>query len=152
MLNITSNLLDSYQGNHGTLIRTFYLVVQVTHLLMAGQVGLCMYIVHVYVCTVSSFPGHTHTYTHTLTHTHKHTHTQVKAAKPHLKQLQQKVKALGAESQTLSDQSDFSRQSPDYFQWLTIEQTYVLVYLVSKFRTTCDLFSSFSNTNPPISL
>ena len=71
---------------------------------------------------------HTHTHTHTLTHTH----TQVKAAKPHLKQLQQKVKALGSESQTLSDQSDSSRQSPDNFQWLTKEQTFVLVYLVSK--------------------
>ena len=75
---------------------------------------------------------HTHIRTHTHTHTHTHIHTQVKAAKPHLKQLQQKVKALGTESQTLSDQSDSSRQSPDNFQWLTKEQTFVLVYLVSK--------------------
>ncbi len=53
VLNHTSGLMEEYHGDKETLIRTFYLIVQVSHLLVAGQ---------------------------------------VKAAKPHLKQLQQRVK------------------------------------------------------------
>ena len=46
-------MMEDYHGEKEILIRTFYLIVQVSHLLVAGQ---------------------------------------VKAAKPHLKQLQQRVK------------------------------------------------------------
>ena len=53
VLNQTSGLMENYHGPKEMLIRTFYLVVQVSHLLVAGQ---------------------------------------IKAAKPHLKQLQQRVK------------------------------------------------------------
>ncbi len=53
MLNQASGLMENYHGHKELLIRTFYLVVQVSHLLVAGQ---------------------------------------IKAAKPHLKQLQQRVK------------------------------------------------------------
>ena len=53
MLNHTSGMMEDYHGIKEVLIRTFYLIVQVSHLLVAGQ---------------------------------------VKAAKPHLKQLQQRVK------------------------------------------------------------
>ncbi len=53
VLNHTSGLMENYHGDKETLIRTLYLIVQVSHLLVAGQ---------------------------------------VKAAKPHLKQLQQRVK------------------------------------------------------------
>ena len=55
MLNQTSGLMEDYHGPKEPLVRTFYLVVQVSHLLVAGQ---------------------------------------VKAAKPHLKQLQQRVKVI----------------------------------------------------------
>ena len=37
MLNQSSSLLEAYSGPHHTLIKTFYLTIQVTHLLMAGQ-------------------------------------------------------------------------------------------------------------------
>ena len=53
VLNHTSGMMEDYHGEKEILIRTFYLIVQVSHLLVAGQ---------------------------------------VKAAKPHLKQLQQRVK------------------------------------------------------------
>ena len=54
----------------------------------------------------------------------------MKAAKPHLKQLQQQVKVFSSEREPLNDQSGHSPQSPDSFQWITKEQTLVMVYLV----------------------
>ena len=38
VLNLCSTLLEGYQGEKVTLLRTFYLIIQVTHLLSAGQV------------------------------------------------------------------------------------------------------------------
>ena len=40
MLNQTSSVMDGYHGDKENLIRTFYLVIQVSHLLMAGQVRI----------------------------------------------------------------------------------------------------------------
>ncbi len=54
----------------------------------------------------------------------------MKAAKPHLKQLQQQVKVFSSEREPLNDQSGDYPQSPDSFQWITKEQTLVMVYLV----------------------
>ncbi len=55
----------------------------------------------------------------------------MKAARPHLKQLQQQVKLLSAENDsTLNSQSGQAPLSPDSFQWITKEQTFVMVYLV----------------------
>lgn len=44
MLTQASNLLETYRGPQLSLLRTFYLTIQVTHLLMAGQVGTTEYI------------------------------------------------------------------------------------------------------------
>ena len=38
VLNQTSSVIEGYRGDKENLIRTFYLVIQVSHLLMAGQV------------------------------------------------------------------------------------------------------------------
>lgn len=50
VLNVTCALKDSYTGNNRSLVNTFYQVVQVAHLLIAGQVSahiLC--VLHLYV-------------------------------------------------------------------------------------------------------
>ena len=39
VLNQTSSVIEGYHGDKENLIRTFYLIIQVSHLLMAGQVG-----------------------------------------------------------------------------------------------------------------
>lgn len=54
----------------------------------------------------------------------------MKAARPHLKQLQQQVKVLSSEKDSGNSQSGQSPLSPDSFQWITREQTFVMVYLV----------------------
>ena len=40
MLSQTSSVIEGYRGDKENLIRTFYLVIQVSHLLMAGQVRI----------------------------------------------------------------------------------------------------------------
>ena len=64
---------------------------------------------------------------------------QVKTAKPHLKQLQQRVKLLSTETTSMGAESAADGSSgdggkaltADSIQWLTREQTFVIVYLVS---------------------
>ena len=43
MLNEASSLLEGHRGSGLPLLRVFYLTIQVTHLLMAGQVSCLVY-------------------------------------------------------------------------------------------------------------
>lgn len=87
ILSSSCALVEGYSGPKATLLKTFYMVIQVTHLLGAGL---------------------------------------MKTAKPHLKQLQQCVKLLNSEP----NQTGNPGLDSESFEWLTKEQTYVLVYLV----------------------
>ena len=61
----------------------------------------------------------------------RHPHyTQVKTAKPHLKQLQHCVKVLSNEPGSSSIPPTSTSLTAESFEWLTREQTYVIVYLV----------------------
>ena len=66
----------------------------------------------------------------------------MKTAKPHLKQLQQRVKLLSTEASNPAGEAsggssgtgevgDGGKLTADSIQWLTREQTFVIVYLVS---------------------
>lgn len=54
----------------------------------------------------------------------------MKTAKPHLKQLQQCVKMLSNEPESSSIPPTSTSLTAESFEWLTREQTYVIVYLV----------------------
>ena len=117
LLNQASSLLEAHRGPGLPLLRTFYLTIQVTHLLMAGQVGL----------SDSPPPAALNPLP-----------VQVKTAKPHLKQLQQCVQTLSslpeekAEPVVTSDLSGVGRRTAEDFLWLTRHHAYITVYLVSE--------------------
>jgi hypothetical protein len=43
VLNVASSALENHRGPGQVLLRTFYLTIQVTHLLMAGQVSAILW-------------------------------------------------------------------------------------------------------------
>ena len=53
--------MEGYSGPKATLLKTFYMVIQVTHLLGAGLVGILISTIYKY----TSVAWNTHTHTHT---------------------------------------------------------------------------------------
>ncbi len=53
VLNVTSSLKDSYHGNNKGIINAFYQIVQVAHLLIAGQVRFVQCTLQYMYCTCS---------------------------------------------------------------------------------------------------
>lgn len=130
MLNVASTLLESHRGPGLALLRTFYLTIQVTHLLMAGQVKLLYSRDSLFRMLILGG-------------------VQVKTAKPHLKQLQQCVQSLSnqpeerAKPATTSELSGVGRGSAEDFLWLTRHHAYITVYLVRCFLLNFCHFSRF---------
>ena len=56
VLNQTSSVIEGYHGDKENLIRTFYLVIQVSHLLMAGQVRIRMQPIKIVAVLLHTFP------------------------------------------------------------------------------------------------
>ena len=83
----------------------------------------------------------------------RHPHyTQVKTAKPHLKQLQHCVKVLSNEPESSSIPPTSTSLTAESFEWLTREQTYVIVYLVRSLPPSQVHFPPSSLSPPSSSL
>ena len=77
--------------------------------------------------------------------------SQVKTAKPHLKQLQQCVKMLSNEPESSSIPPTSTSLTAESFEWLTREQTYVIVYLVRSLPPRVTSLSPPSSPFTPLS-
>lgn len=116
LLTLCGTIVENWQGNpiQKESLRVFFLVLQVTHYLDAGQVGKSAWMfkshrVMKMSCWITSL--------------------QVKSVKPCLKQLQQCIQTIS----TLHDDEILPSNPADLFHWLPKEHMCVLVYLVRTF-------------------
>lgn len=118
LLTLCGTIVENWQGNpiQKESLRVFFLVLQVTHYLDAGQVGKSAWMFE--SRRVMSLKMHC--WAPSL---------QVKSVKPCLKQLQQCIQTIS----TLHDDEILPSNPADLFHWLPKEHMCVLVYLVRTF-------------------
>lgn len=115
LLNSAGHHVENWQGNphQKEYLKVYFLVLQVCHYLMAGQVSIEYFLFNKFVQTI---------YLYIL--------LKVKSVKPCLKQLQQSIQTIMSPSWP-ADEVVTGSNIGDMFIWMPKDHLYVLVYLVT---------------------